>query len=65
MRKSETDTSLSEVMKARMKAAITPARTFGSTMVKKVFTGALPKLIAASSMEKSKEARLALITRTT
>ena len=52
-------------MKARMKAAITPARTFGSTMVKKVFSGALPRLIAASSMEKSKEARLALITRTT
>ena len=39
VRKSDTDTSLSEVMKARMKAAITPARTFGSTMVKKVFTG--------------------------
>src|SRR3712207_1699420 len=49
VRKSDTETSLSEVMKARMKAAITPALTFGSTMVKKVFSGALPRLIAASS----------------
>ena len=65
VRNNETETSFKDVMKARINAAITPALTFGSTIVKNVLRGALPRLIAASSIEKSNEARLALITRTT
>ncbi len=51
-------------MKASTKAAITPERMFGSTMVKNVFSGGEPRLMAASSALKSKAARLAPITRT-
>ncbi|MCY1382431.1 hypothetical protein D9M69_704530 [compost metagenome] len=56
------ETSLIEVMKARMNAAMTPERTLGSRMVKKVFSGGEPRLMAASSIEKSNEANEAEMT---
>ena len=64
VRNTEIDTSFSDVMKASTKAAMTPERMFGSTMVKNVFSGGDPRLIAASSALKSNAARLAPITRT-
>ena len=65
VRNSDTDTSLIEVMKASMKAAITPERTLGRTMVKNVLTGCDPSETAASSIEKSNDASAAEITRIT
>jgi hypothetical protein len=56
--KIEIDTSLIEVMKHRMKAAITPERTLGRRMVKKVFSGGEPRLIAApQSRNRTRPAR--------
>ena len=48
------DTSLKELINARMNAEISPERIFGITVRKNAGTAGVPRDRAASSMEKSK-----------
>ena len=65
VRKADRDTLLKEFIMAIIHADTIPDLMFGSRMWKKVYRFPAPKILAASSMEKSKFARLEVTTRMT
>ena len=63
VRNADRDTLLKELITAIMQAEAIPDLILGSTILKKVYICVAPRLLAASSTEKSKLLKLAVTTR--